>query len=57
MGEVVSGPAERRLDYRVEGWDALKSVEVVRDNLPVHIKVPDYSDAADWTAAALSPAL
>ena len=43
MGEVVSGPAERRLDYRVEGWDALKSVEVVRDNLPVHIEVPDYS--------------
>ena len=42
MGEVVSGPAERRLDYRVEGWDALKSVEVVRDNLPVHIEVPDY---------------
>ncbi|MYF92004.1 MAG: DUF3604 domain-containing protein, partial [Gemmatimonadetes bacterium] len=43
MGEVVSGPAERRLDYRVEGWDALKSVEVVRDNFPVHIEVPDYS--------------
>ena len=42
MGEVVSGPAERRLDYRVEGWDVLKSVEVVRDNLPVHIEVPDY---------------
>lgn len=43
MGEVVSGSAERRLDYRVEGWDALKSVEVVRDNFPVHIEVPDYS--------------
>ena len=42
MGEVVSGPAERWLDYRVEGWDALKSVEVVRDNLPLHIEVPDY---------------
>ena len=42
MGEVVSGSAERRLDYRVEGWDTLRSVEVVRDNIPVHLQTADY---------------
>lgn len=42
MGEVVSGSAERRLDYRVRGWDAIKSIELVRGNVPVQVALPDY---------------
>ncbi|MEE3258333.1 MAG: DUF3604 domain-containing protein, partial [Candidatus Latescibacterota bacterium] len=42
MGEVVRGSAERGLDYRVRGWDAVKSVELVRDNVPVQSAMPDY---------------
>ena len=45
MGEAVSA-GERRLDYRVEGWDTLKSVEVVRDNIPVHLETADYGAPA-----------
>ena len=48
MGEAVSGSAGRRLDYRAEGWDTLRSVEVVRDNLPVHLETADH--AAPTTA-------
>ena len=42
MGAAVSGAAERGLDYDVRGWDAIKSVELVRDNVPVQLVRPDY---------------
>ena len=46
MGAAVSGAGERRLDYDVRGWDAIKSVELVRDNVPVQLVRPDYGAAA-----------
>ena len=43
MGEAVRGTAAREFDYRVQGWDAIKTVELVRDNLPLRVELPDYT--------------
>ena len=43
MGEAVRGTATREFDYRVQGWDAIKTVELVRDNLPLRVELPDYT--------------
>lgn len=42
MGSIVnSSPSE--LTFDVEGWDVLKTVELVGNNVPVMVQTPDYS--------------
>ena len=40
MGSAVSDATE--ISFRVEAWDFVKQVELVRDNLPVHTRTTDY---------------
>jgi len=46
MGEILSGSTERGLDYAVRGWDAIKSIELVRDNMPVQVAMPEPGSAS-----------
>ena len=43
MGSIVEADEPRELTYRVQGWDFIKQVELVRDNIPVQVQVPDYT--------------
>ena len=48
ISSVLPLAAARELTFELEGWDFLKTVELVRNNVPVAIHTPDYSqiDAA-----------
>jgi hypothetical protein len=43
MGSVVEGRGATELSYQVQGWDFIKQVELVRDNVPVQVQTPDYT--------------
>ena len=43
MGSVIEGGGATELSYLVHGWDAIKLVELVRDNVPVQVGTPDYT--------------
>jgi len=43
MGSIVEEGGARDLSYRVEGWDFIKQVELVCDNVPVQVQTPDYA--------------
>jgi hypothetical protein len=43
MGSVVSAADAREITYSVRGWDFIKQIELVRDNVPVHVQIPDYT--------------
>lgn len=45
MGSIVEKGGDQELSYRVQGWDFIKQVEVVRDNMPVQVATPDYAAA------------
>ena len=47
MGGIVAGREARDLSFCVRGWDVIKQVEVVRDNLPVLVRTPDYGSKAE----------
>lgn len=46
MGSVVEARAARDLRFEVEGWDFIKQVELVRNNLPVLVQTPDYTSSS-----------
>ena len=41
LGSVVE-PGHGDLTYTVRGWDFIKTVELLRDGVPVAVRVPDY---------------
>jgi len=47
IGSVAPAAAARELTFEVEGWDILKTVELVRNNVPVAVHTPDYSQIGD----------
>ena len=50
MGSVVNtGVVD--LTWSVRGWDFIKQIELVRDNVPVHVRLPDYAAEAEDSAA------
>ena len=55
MGSVAPPADARELTFEVIGWDILKTVELVRNNVPVAVHTPDYSlvDRADETTYRL----
>ncbi len=46
MGSVVAGGSAQDLRFEVVGWDFIKLVELVRNNVPVFGQTPDYASAA-----------
>ena len=45
MGESIKVGEAEELSFAVEGWDFIKQVELVRDNVPVWVQAPDYAAA------------
>ena len=54
MGSVVSTTDAREITYSVRGWDFIKQIELVRDNVPVHVWVPDHLASAGSHAVDLN---
>lgn len=46
MGSVVQA-GHTDLAYTVRGWDFIKTVELIRDGIPIAVRVPDYSTATE----------
>ncbi len=46
MGSIVEGGAAQDLRFEVEGWDFIKLVELVRNNVPVLAQTPEYASGA-----------
>ena len=42
MGSVVDRREIRDLSFQVQGWNVIKQVELVRNNVPVLVQTPDY---------------
>ena len=47
MGSAVAAGEVDELSFRVQGWDFIKQVEVVRDNVSVLVRTPDYGTAEE----------
>jgi len=45
MGSAVQECGATELSYTVQGWDFIKQVELLRDNVPVQMQTPDYITA------------
>jgi hypothetical protein len=42
LGSTLRGCSACDLSFQVRGWDVIKQVEVVRNNVPILVRTPDY---------------